>query len=53
MDIATEIYWLLILSMVVACIAWTVTQEEIFREWRDVCTDKSQNCGHILQRKFF
>jgi hypothetical protein len=53
MDIATEIYWLLILSMVVASIAWTVTQEEIFREWREVCTDKSQNCGHVLQRKFF
>lgn len=53
MPILTQIYWLLILSMVVACITWTVTQEEIFREWREVCTDKSKSCGFLLQRKFF
>ena len=39
--------------MVVASIAWTVTQEEIFREWRDVCEDKSKSCRALLQRKFF
>lgn len=39
--------------MVVASIAWTITQEEIFSEWREVCADKSKNCGNILQRKFF
>ena len=39
--------------MVVASIAWTVTQEEIFREWREVCEDKSQKCKALFQRKFF
>lgn len=53
MTIATQIFWLIILSMVVASITWTVTQEEIFREWREFCEDKSQNCKSILQRKFF
>jgi hypothetical protein len=53
MPILTEIYWLVILSIVVASIAWTVTQEEIFSEWRGVCVDKSQNCKGIIQRKFF
>jgi hypothetical protein len=53
MPIANQIFWLVILSMVVASIAWTVTQEEIFREWREVCHDKSEKCGNILQRKFF
>jgi len=53
MAIATQIFWLIILSMVVASIAWTVTQEEIFREWREVCEDKSRNCKALLQRKFF
>jgi hypothetical protein len=53
MTIATQIYWLIILSMVVACISWTVTQEEIFGEWRRFCTRKSQTCENILQRKFF
>jgi len=53
MPILTQIFWLVILSMVVASIAWTVTQEEIFREWRDVCEDKSKSCRALLQRKFF
>lgn len=53
MGIGTQIYWLIILSMVVASISWTVTQEEIFREWREICKDKSQACRTIFQRKFF
>lgn len=53
MDISTQIFWLVILSMVVACIAWTVTQEEIFSEWNDYCKDKCQNCRPIWQRKLF
>ena len=51
--ISTQIFWLVILSMVVACISWTITQEEIFGEWRRLCEDKSKTCGNILQRKFF
>src|SRR4028119_532992 len=53
MQISTQIFWLSILSMIVASIAWTVTQEEIFRELREVCEDKSQNCDNTLKRKFF
>lgn len=53
MDISTQIFWLVMLSMIVGSIAWTVTQEEIFREWREVCSDKSKSCGSLLQRKFF
>ena len=53
MEIGNQIYWLIILSMVVASVAWTVTQEEIFREWRDLCAEKSENCETILKRKFF
>ena len=53
MTISDQIFWLVILSMVVASISWTVTQEEIFSEWREKCEDKSKTCGHILQRKFF
>lgn len=43
----------LILAMVVACIAWTVTKEEIFRESREYCVSKSKSCNTILKRKFF
>jgi len=53
MPIAPQIFWLIILSMVVASIAWTVTQEEIFREWRELCNDRSEKCRTLLQRKFF
>ena len=53
MTIGTQIFWLVILSMVVACIAWTVTQEEIFGEWREYCKDKHEDCGSILERKFY
>jgi len=53
MSIVEQIYWLVILSMVVACISWTVTQEEIFREWRDRFEEKSKTGSTLLQRKFF
>jgi hypothetical protein len=53
MPISVQIYWLAILSMAVACIAWTVTQEEIFGDWRRYCASKSKTCHGILQRKFF
>jgi len=53
MFISEQIFWLAILSMIVASIAWTVTQEEIFREWRDFCNDKSGNCESTMQRKFY
>ncbi len=39
--------------MIAASIAWTVTQEEIFSEWREKCEAKSENCDSLLQRKFF
>ena len=53
MTIVEQIYWMIILSMIVAGISWTITQEEIFREWRDKCEEKSKTCRTLLQRKFF
>ena len=53
MVIATQIFWLVILSMVVASIAWTVTQEEIFREWQEYCKDRCDDCESLPQRKLF
>ena len=34
---AQTIFYLVILSLAVASVAWTVTQEEIFREPREYC----------------
>jgi hypothetical protein len=53
MTIIEQIYWVIILSMVVACISWTVTQEEIFREWHDRFEEKSRTSRTLLQRKVF
>lgn len=39
--------------MVVGSISWTVTQEEIFKEWREFCEDRRNNCESLSQRKFF
>ena len=53
MSIAEQIFWIIILGIVASSIAWTVTQEEIFREWRDYCVDRSKSCRTLAQRKFF
>ena len=42
-----------ILAIPVACIAWTVTKEEVFKEPRTYCVDRSTNSKTILKRKFF
>ena len=45
--------WLLILSIPVACVAWTITHEEVFREPRDYCQQQSNHARSPLCRKFF
>jgi hypothetical protein len=44
---------LLLISLPVACISWTITHEEIFREPREFCKDKSKNCQPLYLRKLF
>ena len=53
MPILSELYTLFILSLAVASIAWTVTQEKIFEEWREAAKKKSEDASNILVRKFF
>ena len=50
---AEQIFWLLILALVVASISWTVTQEEIFREPREWCKRRSESTKNIFVQKFF
>ncbi|MES2764764.1 MAG: hypothetical protein V4642_02775 [Bacteroidota bacterium] len=52
-DIGLQVIYLFLLAIPVACVAWTVTHEEVFREPREYCIKKSDRCKHILQRKFF
>ncbi len=53
MPILIQLYTLLILSLVVASISWTVTQEAIFEEWREAAKRRSEDSSNILVRKFF
>jgi len=53
MPLQTQIAWLFLLAIPIACIAWTVTNEEVFREPRDFCIKCSKECKTVLQRKFF
>ncbi len=48
-----QIIWLLILAIPVACISWTVIREEVFREPREYCIERSQKSGKLIVRKFF
>src|ERR1700742_1622660 len=48
-----EAAYLVILGLAVACVSWTVTHEEVFREPREFCKNKSENCKPLYQRKFF
>jgi hypothetical protein len=47
-----QIYWIIILSLIVASIAWTVTQEKIFEEPRNFAKRKSETSKSLLVRKF-
>jgi len=49
----TQILWLFVLAIPVACISWTVIREEVFREPREYCIDKSQKASKLIIRKFF
>lgn len=49
----TQLIWLFILPLPIACISWTVTHEEVFKEPRGFCQKRSENCKSLLQRKFF
>jgi hypothetical protein len=52
-SIGLQFGWLLILSIPVACVAWTITHEEVFREPRDYCQEQSKNARTLSRRKFF
>jgi len=53
MDLRTQIVTLFVLALPVACVAWTVTHEEVFREPREFCVERSKTCRRLLERKFF
>ena len=51
--ISVQLIELFVLAIPIACVAWTVTHEEIFREPREFCVRNSENCRRWYTRKFF
>jgi hypothetical protein len=52
-NVGSQLLTLFVLAIPVACVAWTVTHEEIFREPREWCAEKSNACSSLAERKFF
>jgi hypothetical protein len=48
-----QLVWLFTLALPVACVAWTVTHEEVFREPREHCVRLSRESKSLVARKFF
>ena len=53
MSIGEQLFLQAILAIPVACVAWTVTHEEVFREPREYFVEKSKTCRTLPARKFF
>lgn len=53
LSLQLQILYLFLLAIPIACIAWTVTHEEVFREARDYCVRRSETSPRWYSRKFF
>lgn len=53
MLLTDQLIRLFILPLAIACISWTVTHEQVFREPRDYCVRCSKDAKTLLARKFF
>ena len=53
MTFGDQFIYLLLLAIPVACISWTITHEEVFREPRNYCIKKSRRGRSFVVRKFF
>jgi hypothetical protein len=52
-SLSAQAFWLFMLAIPVASVAWMVTHEEIFREPREYAKQQSQSGSSIGRRKFF
>jgi hypothetical protein len=53
MNIQLQVLSLFIIALPIASVAWTITHEEVVREFRDYCLSESKTCRRVYERKFF
>jgi hypothetical protein len=52
-NLSTQIISLFLIAIPIACVAWTVTHEEVFKEPREYCQKRCSNDKNALTKKFF
>jgi len=52
-ELLRQLVQMLLMAAPIACISWTVTHEEVFREPREFCKRLSENAGNVFVKKFF
>ena len=50
-SLGEQITYLFLLALAIACVAWTVTHEEVFREPREYCVKKSKEGKTIFSTR--
>jgi hypothetical protein len=53
MTVQLQMLWLFVLAAPIACVAWTVTHEDVFKEVHQWCVRKSETSRRWYLRKFF
>jgi hypothetical protein len=53
MPLGAQLFWLMVLAVPIASVAWTITHEEVFREPREYCERRSKESGLLIERKAF
>lgn len=53
MTLVEQLIWLFVIAIPVACVAWTVTHEDLFKETHEFCRKRSVEGKTIFARKFF
>ena len=48
-----QVVWLVLLALPIACVSWTLTHEEVFREPREYCEKQSKTNPRLVRRKLF
>jgi hypothetical protein len=53
MTLTHQIVLLFVLAIPIAAVTWTITHEDLFREPREWCAERSRSCRRGFARKFF
>jgi hypothetical protein len=53
MNLSLQVASLFIIALPIASVVWTITHEEVLREFREYCQAESKTCSRLFGRKVF